>query len=108
MQDIQIRAFGSGHIGRYRQTGEDPTNHRYRNVILTNALTLQSAKKSVNKKNERSLFFLDSTASGRYRGVRNSEVGMRNGEKMKRCKAPAVVTLWHGYGSAGRAQGIYS
>ena len=33
-----IRAFGSGHIGGYRQTGEDPTDHRYRNVILTNAL----------------------------------------------------------------------
>jgi hypothetical protein len=33
-----IRAFGSGHIGCYRQPGQDPTNHRYRNVILTNAL----------------------------------------------------------------------
>jgi len=30
--------IGSGHIGCYRQPGEDPTNHRYRNVILTNAL----------------------------------------------------------------------
>ncbi len=35
---IIIRAFVSGHIGRYRQPGEDPTNYRYRNVILTNAL----------------------------------------------------------------------
>jgi hypothetical protein len=33
-----IRAFASGHIGGYRQPGEDTTNHRYRNVILTNAL----------------------------------------------------------------------
>jgi len=33
-----IRAFGSGHIECYRQPGENPTNHRYRNVILTNAL----------------------------------------------------------------------
>jgi hypothetical protein len=33
-----IRAFGSGHFGCYRQPGENPTNHRYRNVILTNAL----------------------------------------------------------------------
>ena len=33
-----IRAFGSGYIGRYRQPWEDTTNHRYRNVILTNAL----------------------------------------------------------------------
>ena len=33
-----IRAFGLGHIGRYRQPGEDTTNFRYRNVILTNAL----------------------------------------------------------------------
>ena len=32
------RAFASGHIGRYRQPGEDTTNYRYRNVILTNAL----------------------------------------------------------------------
>ena len=36
-----IRAFGSGHIGCYRQPGENPTNHRYRNVILTNALAVE-------------------------------------------------------------------
>jgi len=29
-----IRAFGSGHFGCYPQPGENPTNHRYRNVIL--------------------------------------------------------------------------
>jgi hypothetical protein len=34
-----IRAFGSGHIGGYRQPAENPTNHRYRNVILTNELS---------------------------------------------------------------------
>ena len=33
-----IRAFGSGHIGHYRLFGDDPMKHRYRNVILTNAL----------------------------------------------------------------------
>ncbi len=33
-----IGAFGSGHIGCYRQPGENPTNYRYRNVILTNAI----------------------------------------------------------------------
>jgi hypothetical protein len=35
----------------------------------------------------------------------NSEVGIRNAENKKRCKAPTVVTLGRDYGSAGRAQG---
>ena len=35
---LTIRAFGSGHIDRYRQPGEDPISYRYRNVISTNAL----------------------------------------------------------------------
>ena len=33
-----MRAFGSGHFGCYRQSEENPTHQRYRNVILTNAL----------------------------------------------------------------------
>ncbi len=38
---IITRAFASNHIGRYRQPGEDTTNYRYRNVILTNALAVE-------------------------------------------------------------------
>ena len=40
-----IRAFGSGHIGCYRQPGQDPKNYRYRNVILTNALQIKAFEK---------------------------------------------------------------
>ena len=36
IQDSNV--VGSGHIGCYRQSGEDPKNYRYRNIILTNAL----------------------------------------------------------------------
>jgi hypothetical protein len=35
-------------------------------------------------------------------GFRNSEVGMRNAENGKRCKAPTIVTLRSDYGTAGR------
>jgi hypothetical protein len=33
-----LERFGSTHIGRYRQPGEDTTNYRYRNVFLTTTL----------------------------------------------------------------------
>ena len=46
-----IRAFGSGHIGGYRQTGEDPTDHRYRNVILTNALDAMGTRRRLGHEN---------------------------------------------------------
>ncbi|UCD81163.1 MAG: hypothetical protein JSW26_06970, partial [Desulfobacterales bacterium] len=38
IEEKTIRAFGSGHVGRHRQTGKDPTNCRYQDVIVTRAL----------------------------------------------------------------------
>jgi hypothetical protein len=35
---LKLLAFGTGHIGGYRLPGEDTTNYRYRNVILTTTL----------------------------------------------------------------------
>ena len=46
-----IRAFAPGHIGGYPQPWEDPTNCRYRNVILTNALLPKSCMKIGHRSN---------------------------------------------------------